>query len=145
MDERTGMRLYIGGYAQGKLRRAAERFPDFRILQGETDELPEDAGNFIFNHFHLWFRRHFLKGEDPVRLLDTILGTGAKEASKNGSADCHGGRDFVIIADEVGCGIIPAEEQDRAYREALGRCLILLAEKAEEVQRVYCGLSERIK
>lgn len=53
--------------------------------------------------------------------------------------------DLIFICDEVGNGIIPLEKSERDYRECVGRVLCVLAEKAERVERVHCGISQKIK
>lgn len=53
--------------------------------------------------------------------------------------------DAVIIADEVGSGIVPINAADRAFREAVGRALCVIAQNAESVTRVVCGIGVRIK
>ena len=51
----------------------------------------------------------------------------------------------VVVADEIGCGVVPIDRNDRAWREAAGRALCVLAQKAETVTRVVCGIGVRIK
>lgn len=51
----------------------------------------------------------------------------------------------VVICDEVGCGVVPADREQRARREAVGRLCIELARQAEAVYRVQCGLGMRLK
>lgn len=51
----------------------------------------------------------------------------------------------VVICDEVGSGIIPVEREQREKREACGRLCIALAEKAERVVRMVCGIPTVIK
>ena len=53
--------------------------------------------------------------------------------------------DAVVIANEIGCGVVPIDKNDRAWREAAGRALCVLAQKAETVTRVVCGIGVRIK
>ena len=53
--------------------------------------------------------------------------------------------DTVIICDEVGNGIVPLDSFEREYRERLGRLLCEIAAKAERVERVVCGIGQRIK
>ena len=54
-------------------------------------------------------------------------------------------RDCMIISDEIGNGIVPIDAFERAYRETTGRILIELADRADEVVRVICGIQQRIK
>lgn len=46
----------------------------------------------------------------------------------------------VVIATEVGSGVVPIDAVERAKRELAGRLNCLLAERAETVVRVFCGL-----
>lgn len=51
----------------------------------------------------------------------------------------------VVIATEVGGGIVPATAGERASREAAGRLACLLAKKADTVIRVFCGIPTVLK
>ena len=51
----------------------------------------------------------------------------------------------VVCADEVGCGIVPADPDDVAYRERAGRLCCLLSENADTVVRVRCGIPQVLK
>ena len=51
----------------------------------------------------------------------------------------------VVIATETGCGVIPLDPLERRNREAAGRLSCLLAERAETVVRVCCGIPQVLK
>lgn len=51
----------------------------------------------------------------------------------------------VVIATEVGGGVVPTEAGERAAREAAGRLSCLLAQRADTVVRVFCGLPTVLK
>lgn len=51
----------------------------------------------------------------------------------------------VVIATEVGSGVVPADPEERAAREAAGRLNCLLAQRADTVVRVFCGIPVVIK
>ena len=53
--------------------------------------------------------------------------------------------DVVIIMNEVGGGIIPLERSERKKREAAGQTGCMLAEKAETVVRLICGIPTVLK
>ena len=53
--------------------------------------------------------------------------------------------DAIVIANEVGAGVVPMAAEDRAFREAVGRALCVIAGKAETVTRCVCGIGVRIK
>lgn len=155
------MELYIGGYAQGKLnyvlKRQQEKKLACTILDcGETDGgirlaqllswqegqcLPEEkhsieAGGFteesifLLNHLHLWVKEQLSQGTNPTEKILEF---------------CARYPDCILISDEVGNGIVPLEKSERIYREETGRILILLAQKAERVERIICGLGQRLK
>lgn len=51
----------------------------------------------------------------------------------------------VVIATEIGGGVVPMEAAQRETREKAGRLACLLAERADCVVRVYCGLGQVLK
>lgn len=51
----------------------------------------------------------------------------------------------VVIATEVGGGVVPVSPDQRQGREAAGRLACLLAQQAETVVRVCCGLPQVLK
>lgn len=51
----------------------------------------------------------------------------------------------VVVCDEVGSGVIPAERTLREAREATGRLCIRLAARASRVVRLVCGIPVVIK
>lgn len=53
--------------------------------------------------------------------------------------------DIVIICDEVGYGVVPIDKKERLYREAVGRLLCFLAQKAESMERIIGGVPLKIK
>lgn len=64
---------------------------------------------------------------DPLPSLEALLGYEA------------------VICDEVGCGVVPLERRDRERREAIGRLCCQLAQEAQAVYRLQCGLAMRLK
>ena len=51
----------------------------------------------------------------------------------------------IVIATELGGGVVPVDARQRAQREAAGRLACLLAERADAVIRVCCGLPQLLK
>jgi adenosylcobinamide kinase/adenosylcobinamide-phosphate guanylyltransferase len=51
----------------------------------------------------------------------------------------------VVITDDIGSGIVPMEREERLWREQCGICMRLLAESAETVIRVVCGIPQVLK
>ena len=127
------MRLIIGGQAQGKLALARAETPGAQGTDGETCTLAEASRAQVLDHLHLLVRRALQAGETENSLLRWA-------ASLRETAP-----DAVILCDEVGCGVVPIEKEERDYREAVGRISCLLAERASSVERIYCGLVTELK
>jgi len=53
--------------------------------------------------------------------------------------------DFIIVTNEVGLGIVPADRMSRLYRDLLGRANQTLARHADEVYLMVSGLPLRLK
>ncbi len=51
----------------------------------------------------------------------------------------------VVTAAEVGGGVVPMDPGERAAREAAGRLSVLLAQEAQAVVRVFCGVPTVLK
>ena len=126
------MHFILGGKNQGKLNwyltRNHATIED--VADGETmalDVLPEQA---VINHLHCWIFRMVQNNLDPVPLLEQYL---------------QKYPDAVILCDEIGCGIVPAERFDRDWREAVGRLCCYLARRARKVERLTCGIAVVLK
>ncbi|WP_295616076.1 bifunctional adenosylcobinamide kinase/adenosylcobinamide-phosphate guanylyltransferase [uncultured Intestinimonas sp.] len=116
------MILVIGGAGQGKL--------DYVL--GKTGLGPEDVARDpvsartkpIFDGLAQWIRAH------PDGDLDDLLEVNPE---------------VIVLCDEVGCGVVPVDPAERAWREAVGRLCCALAERARGVERVFCGLGMVLK
>lgn len=76
------------------------------------------------------------------------LDAGALAAGENdltALADRLAARYKVIVVTETGGGVVPVDPIQRAEREAAGRLSCLLAERADRVVRVFCGLPMALK
>ena len=54
-------------------------------------------------------------------------------------------RDSVIIGDVISCGVIPVDEFSRKWRDETGIIYQELANEADIVDRIFAGLSLRLK
>ena len=124
------MKLYIGGTAQGKLRYVLESTGLNDCTDCETCDLDAVFKGEILNHFHQLIRRLMLDNRDVSVFLNRIF-------EENPQA--------VILCDEVGNGIVPMDKFEREYREAVGRACCEIAKRAVLVERVYCGIGQRLK
>lgn len=132
------MKLVIGGRAQGKLNYVLQHMTDenYQIYDGvfpdagELFNLTKKNEWLIVNHFHKWVNKELKENRNPEEELEAFLKKGVR---------------FVVISDEIGNGIVPVDAFEREYRERTGRMLIKLAEQADEVVRVLCGIGQKIK
>ena len=53
--------------------------------------------------------------------------------------------DIVIVSNELGCGVVPVDKEDRIWREPVGRLCTSLAARAAEVEKVMCGIGMNLK
>ena len=99
--------------------------------QGQ-DELAraENPGAEVFSGFHETVRVALAEGKEPRAFAEAF---------------CQAHPDAVVTADEIGSGIVPMDASDRAWREACGRALCVIAGRASQVTRVVCGIGVRIK
>lgn len=127
------MKLVIGGYAQGKLNYVLQKY-DKEPCQIWDGAIPmnksEQRGTVVINHLHHWIKSRIAKDGCPEEEIFAFV---------ENCPNC------VIISDEVGNGIVPIEAFEREYRERTGRILVELAKRAEEVERVICGIGQKIK
>ena len=153
------MELYIGGFAQGKLeyvqnKKAEEAISiamvidcaqsDYqKTLQSIDNKIKNenaDVNNIanvndivIINHLHLWVKDLLREGMEESEVQSTILSWVATHPNT------------ILICDELGNGIVPLEKMERIWREQTGRLMIELAKQAERVDRILCGLGQRLK
>ncbi|MFC2060686.1 bifunctional adenosylcobinamide kinase/adenosylcobinamide-phosphate guanylyltransferase [Chloroflexota bacterium] len=57
----------------------------------------------------------------------------------------HTNASFIIVTNEVGTGLVPANRAGRLYRDLLGKANQLLAQRADEVYLMVAGLPVKIK
>ena len=153
------MELYIGGFSQGKLeyvqnKKAEEAISiamvidcaqsDYqKTLQSIDNKIKNenaDVNNIanvndivIINHLHLWVKDLLSEGMEESEVQSTILSWVATHPNT------------ILICDELGNGIVPLEKMERIWREQTGRLMIELAKQAERVERILCGLGQRLK
>lgn len=51
----------------------------------------------------------------------------------------------VVICNEVGMGVVPLDRGERSWRELVGRTCTTLANRADRVVRMVCGIPTVIK
>ena len=109
------MKLYVGGVCQGQEKLARS----------------ENPGCEVFVDFHETIRSAvFQETQEPREFAHRF---------------CEAHPDAVVVANEVGAGVVPMMKEDRTFREAVGRALCVIAQKSESVTRCVCGIGARIK
>lgn len=124
------MEMIVGGAYQGKFRYGQELFPEIIWTDGascEEEEIYRCAG---IRNFHLYVKRGMEACWDLSRLAGRL-------AAENPN--------LILITDEIGSGIVPADPFLRAYREQTGRICTELAASCQKVHRVVCGIGTVIK
>lgn len=124
------MKLIIGGAYQGKLSYALGHLgvtpEDVFDCQG-----PEiDFSKPCIYHLERYVLACVREGIDPkARFLDhrTLW------------------RDSVLIIEDIFCGVVPLEPENRAWREATGRLAGFLSGEAASVTRMFCGIPSTLK
>ena len=53
--------------------------------------------------------------------------------------------DKIIICTDISSGVVPTDPVMRQWREAVGRCMAMLAASAERVVRIFCGIGTVLK
>lgn len=84
-----------------------------------------------------------LCGEDEM--IFDVQELAAQETDLTTLADKLAGQYKVVVATEVGGGVVPIDPAERAARETAGRLSCLLAERADTVVRVFCGIPMALK
>ena len=122
--------IIIGGAFQGKTRYAKQNNPEVELMGGADCPLDEIESCMAINEFHSFTRRWLSEGRTKEELLKIL--------EKNENLQ-------LLISDEIGYGLVPVDDFEREYREFHGRVMTELAEKADCVERVVCGIPQRIK
>lgn len=109
------MKLYVGGVCQGQAELAMRENPE-----GE-----------LFLDFHETIRKAVVQeGLEPRAFARQF---------------CREHPDAIVAANEVGAGVVPVAAENRAFREAVGRALCVIAQQSQQVTRCVCGIGVRIK
>lgn len=121
-------RLIIGGESQGKLKIALTNFKysDNDVYDSEKSTGDTFTDKAVINKLHTLTRKILEDGGALDDLLDKLVGK-------------------TVICNEIGCGIVPMDAFERKWREATGRLCCDLAQKADVVIRVHCGIAQQIK
>ena len=135
------MILIIGGYAQGKLGYVKRKYnicnEDIYDFEKSDDFDFEKNTTVVMSDRQLVFYNvNYLikKATEDGYNIDVRL-----EKLINNYPNA------IIVTDEVGNGVVPIDKNERLLREKIGRIQCMMAERADEVIRVVCGIGQKIK
>lgn len=124
------MMLVTGGCFQGKTQYACKTFGVSKeeAADGAVCPMEELYQTKLLYHFHEYIQRMMKAGQEfSVERL--------KEENPK----------VILVTNELGCGVVPVDQFDRAYREKTGRICCQIAREAVQVHRVVCGIGTVIK
>ena len=123
------MILIFGGAYQGKLEYAQKNYDVETVCDCSNGETPD-------------FKKDIIYGLDGFVLECARQGREAADFFRDSREKWQ---DKVLISTDVSQGIVPVDAVMRAFREMNGRLMLYLAEEAEQVVRVFCGIGRREK
>ncbi|MBR2546774.1 MAG: bifunctional adenosylcobinamide kinase/adenosylcobinamide-phosphate guanylyltransferase [Eubacterium sp.] len=128
------MVLIIGGAYQGKLDYAKEEYglTDADVFTCEEGSTAVGFDEKIVDHFERYILALIKAGQVPERAVGMQL-----------RANRYKGR--IIICDDISQGIVPMDKTERAWREGVGRTMVKVAQQADKVVRVFCGIPVVLK
>ncbi|MBR3147203.1 MAG: bifunctional adenosylcobinamide kinase/adenosylcobinamide-phosphate guanylyltransferase [Eubacterium sp.] len=128
------MILITGGAYQGKLDYAKEAYglTDEDVFTCEEGSTAVGFDEKIVDHFERYVLALIKAGQVPEKAVGMQL-----------RANRYKGR--IIICDDISQGIVPLDATERAWREGVGRTMVKIAQQADKVVRVFCGIPEIVK
>ena len=118
------MILIIGGAYQGKMA-FAEQLLEEQKKNGK-------AGS-IFPQFHMWVKAH-MEADANDKISEHVNSNEKNDKlEKELREKLVQEPDTIIVCNELGCGVVPMDAFDRAWRERTGRLTCALAAQAEAV------------
>lgn len=121
------MRFVIGGANSGKCDFVKNKYGITEILDADFDTVMTATA---VKNFHLFIRKMMEVNRDIIAVIDKM---------------CAENPCITVISTEIGYGVVPMDHADREWRECVGRTCCYIAEKAETVVRVVCGIGNVIK
>jgi len=128
------MVLIIGGAYQGKLDYAKEEYglTDSDVFTCEEGSTAVGFDEKIVDHFERYILTLIKAGQVPEKAVGMQL-----------RANRYKGR--IIICDDISQGLVPMDATERAWREGVGRTMVRVAQQADKVVRVFCGIPVVLK
>lgn len=111
------MILVIGGYKSGKKEFVLSNF----------NYKKEEFSSKLKNNSKVFYDLQEIDNANKYEIIEILL---KKE---------------IVICNEIGCGLVPMNKDDREKREYIGKICVELAKNAENVYRVHAGIGIKIK
>ena len=128
-------------------RHRQRRSPDWRTIEEPWNVVsavaePLRDGCVVLECLTLWLtnlmvglpQRPGLENEDILAEVDALIG----------AAQAGSGR-LIVVSNEVGCGVIPANDLGRRFVDVLGEANQKLATAADEVFACWAGIPHKLK
>ncbi|HPE89557.1 MAG TPA: bifunctional adenosylcobinamide kinase/adenosylcobinamide-phosphate guanylyltransferase [Spirochaetia bacterium] len=114
-------------------RHKAERAADFVTVEEPIDIDAAARERMVLDCVPMWLNNLFFAGreDDWEPILDRFI--------------ARLPRDIVIVTNEIGMGVIPADPMSRRYGMALGRANAKLAAAADSVELLVAGIPIKVK
>ena len=124
------MELYIGGKSQSKLTYVQQKKGRLPVADGRYCRTEDAFNEPVVNHIHLLIMRIMREEGDVMGYVHEIM-----QRNPN----------VILIGDEVGSGVVPMDPFEKKYRDAVGKAYCEIAKYADTVERIFCGIGQRIK
>lgn len=126
--DRMSVILITGGACQGQ----AEFAKKLAEESGKHDGAEAGAENswVVVEDIHLLIAEQLRQKKDPWKEICSLT-----------EQYPH----LILTVNELGCGIVPVDAFDRAWREMTGRICCELAKQAQAVYRLICGIPAKLK
>ncbi len=123
-------------FAERIARHRAERPPEWLTLEvpveiGATLAALSPSQTAVIDCLTLWLSNLLESGLGPAEVLARAAEVAACAAARPG--------DVVVVSNEVGSGIVPADPLSRAYRDLLGSVNATFSRQADEAYLVVAG------
>ena len=124
------MIFITGGISQGKRTFAVKALGITGFTSGADASPGQVLSAECVTDYQLFVRRLMNTDTDPEAFTKRLCGESKITA---------------VIMNEIGCGIVPINKEERLWRETAGRCGCILAAHADTVVRMVCGIPTVIK
>jgi adenosyl cobinamide kinase/adenosyl cobinamide phosphate guanylyltransferase len=126
------MILIFGGAFQGKLEYVMEKYEleDNQVFTCKGDKIEIDYSKIIIDNLEEFVYACTKEGVESKEIL-------LKNMDKL--------KDKIIICDDISQGVVSLDKTERAWREMVGRTMLMLGKESKEVTRIFCGLPDKLK